>query len=188
MFALKFKLVQMKKILIIVFAFGLMASCSKEDDGNTGPNATNPPANNSNDTTAIFFNSYQFSDDGVVCYPLSNNIGISFGILSVVSQPCSKPSSKLDGYFRFGGTSLVGTYNVVGRIGDVPVISNMNPNESSMLFYNHGESTLYALSGTIEITKNSSDTTLLDVNWKDMIMGYEHDSSTVKFSGNFTGI
>lgn len=180
----------MKKIIIIVFALGLMASCSKEDDGNEAPNTTNTTTNNLNDTTATFFNSYQFSDDGVMCYPLSENVSISsLGILSVVSQPCSKPSSKLDGYFRYGGgTTYAGTYTVVGKIGDFPIIANMNPNEGSMLFYNHGESTLYAISGTIEVTKNASDTNLLDVNWRDMIMGYEHDSSTVKFSGNFTGI
>ena len=164
-----------------------MVSCEQDDDSN--PSATN---NNtgapSNDTTS-FDNSYMFSDDMVECFPHTANPSInSNGILSVVSKPCSNSGSKLDGYFKWNNRPAPGTYKIVGTIGSIPNTPAMNQDEFSIVFYGHGQSTLYSIGGTVELTKNSTDTSKLDLNWKDVQMAFKHDSSTVNFSGNLKGL
>lgn len=175
----------MKKILtLLAIAITLMA-CEKEEDQ---PTTSNNNGNNNPNPSTEFNNSYQFSDDMKTCYPLFEPGLSANGILSIISQPCSKSGSKFDGYFKFNTVPAPGTYKIVGTIGSVPNAFSLNTDEFSIVFYGHGESTLYSVGGTVEVTTNALDTNELDINWKDVNMGYEHDSSIIQFSGNLNGL
>lgn len=180
----------MKKIALILGLALAIIACDKDDD-TASPSSSNNSGNtnNTDTTTTTFDNSYMFSDDMTECFPHTSNPSINGnGILNVVSQPCSNSGSKLDGYFKWNYRPAPGTYQVVGSIGTVPYSPQMNQNEFAMVFYGHGQSTLYSLGGTVEVSTNATDTSLLDLNWKDIQMGYAHDSSTVNFSGNLKGL
>lgn len=185
----------MRRIIVVLCAVALLFSCDEGDDAvnptspNTSNNTSTNDTTNKDTTTMAFDNSYQFSDDGVECFPHTTNplIGTN-GILSLISKPCSNSGSKLDGYFKWNYRPAPGIYKVIGEKGTVPYSPNMNQEEFAMVFYGHGQSTLYSVAGTIEVSKNILDTSTLDLNWKDIEMIFEHDSSMITFSGNLKGL
>jgi hypothetical protein len=182
----------MKKILIVLSLLAAFSACDKEEDATPAISPTNNNSNNNGNNgnnNNTLDNSYQFSDDNVECFPHSSDPSINAnGILSLVSKPCSKSGSKLDGYFKWQSRPAPGTYTVVGSIGTVPFSPNLNTDEFSMVFYGHGQATLYSIGGTVEITKNASDTAKLDLNWTDVDMAYGNDSTVIQFSGNLKGL
>tara|TARA_R110002049_G_scaffold177901_5_gene345134 strand:- start:127 stop:657 length:531 start_codon:yes stop_codon:yes gene_type:complete len=176
----------MRKILtFLVIAFVIVA-CEKEDDQPNNPTVNG--GGNNTDPTTEFNNSYQFSDDMKMCFPLFEPSLPANAILSIISQPCSKSGSKFDGYFKFNSSPKPGTYKVVGTAGVFPVASQLGTDQFTIVFYGHGESTLYSVGGTVELTKNILDTNELDLNWKNVDMAYEHDGSIIQFSGNLNGL
>lgn len=168
---------------LLAIAITLIA-CEKEDEQPTNNNTNNNGDGNNPDPTTEFNNSYQFSDDMKTCYPLFEPSLPANGILSIISQPCSKSGSKFDGYFKFNTSPKPGTYQIAGTVGVFPVATQLGTDQFAIVFYGHGESTLYSVGGTVELTKNTLDTNKLDLNWKDVDMAFEHDSSIIQFSGN----
>tara|TARA_B100001109_G_C18862541_1_gene474841 strand:- start:3647 stop:4210 length:564 start_codon:yes stop_codon:yes gene_type:complete len=187
----------MKKVLIMASLLIAFVACEKDEEDNptTTPttqnnNGGNNGGGNNGGVNVTLSNSYVFSDDQIVCFPLdSTNMSInSNAILSLVSRPCQNNSSKLDGYFKWQTRPTPGTYQVVGTVGQLTSGFALDTNEYSMVFYNHGPATLYAVSGTIQISKNASDSTKLDMNWTNVDMAYGNDSSIIQFSGNLKGL
>lgn len=137
----------------------------------------------SDNQNTLGINEVVFDDDNIVCTPISSNVSIStLGILSVIMKPCQNSSSKLDGYFKFGGKPAAGTYTVIGTAGTFPNIANVPEGQFTMVFYGHASEALFSTSGTIELTVNSDDATKLDMKWTDVVM--EGVETTTKFSGN----
>lgn len=160
---------------------------STTTSANSGGTTTDTTTNSGGTTTPATTSSYTFSDDGLTCTPYSTTLSINNGILSVVSNPCQSASAKLDGYFKFGKKPAAGTYNIRYEgfgIGNTPAYSTT---DFSLIFYQHNSKDWYAKSGTVTLTQNNSDTTKLDLTWKDVEM-ISTDSSTTKFSGTLLGI
>ena len=180
------------KILAAILFLGIIViACSKEDDNPSTTNNTNNNGNgNGNGNSGEFDNSYMFSDDEIMCYPHSSNPSINQnGILSVVSKPCSRSGSKLDGYFKWQTRPTPGTYKVVGQAGAVTYGPNLADDEYSMIFYGHDVHAFYSVGGTVEISVSEEADSLLDLNWTDVEMIYGGDSTTViTFSGNLKGL
>lgn len=166
----------------LLFMFSLpFFSCESDED---------PTSTETEETEEVQLgaNSVVFSDDNMVCTPFFGAPVISAqGILSVIMNPCQNSSSKLDGYFKYGGRPMAGTYTVVGTAGTFPIATNIGATEYSMVFYNHYSSELYSTSGTVVLTVNADDNTKLDMVWTDVTME-AGDGYSVKFSGKFTGI
>lgn len=179
----------MKKNIIVAGIILALFACDKDETNPEQSITSNNQTTNTTVDTSAYFNNYRFSDDMVLCEPFYKDNEInSYAILSVVSKPCSKLSSKLDGYFKFWSDPQVGVYTIVGKAGEVPIANNIGPTSFSMVFYNHGESMLSSTGGTISLSKNKADTTLFDLNWKNVDMTYEHNDSTIQFSGNLSGL
>ena len=177
----------MRKIFILLCAITFLAACEEEDDQVPAPAATNNQGNTNPADTNSFNNNYMFSDDNVKCEPLFGvpTIGAN-GILSLISRPCSNSGSKFDGYFN--GRPTPGTYTVVGSVNTIPTAMNLSSSQVAFVFYGHGQSTLFSTAGTVEITKNASDTSKIDMNWSNVDMTFEHDNSVIQFSGNLKGM
>lgn len=160
-------------LLVLTFLF---IACSSDDDMQPDQETTN-----------LGDNEVVFDDDNMVCTPYSSNPSISAqGILSVIMNQCQNSGSKLDGYFKYGGRPVAGTYTIFGEAGVFPNIVGTGEGQFTMVFYGHGTEALYSTSGTVELTVNAADETKLDMIWTNVTM--EGLETSVKFSGKLIGI
>jgi hypothetical protein len=177
----------MKKVFFLSILSLFLFACSEDEDNNTtpaSPTTNNTQGNNGGNNNQVFDNSYMFSDDNIMCTPSSVNM-MNIGILSVISNPCQNSSSKLDGYFN--GRPEPGTY-MISPTMRVPNAFTMGSTRGELIFYNHGDTTLFSTGGTIVVTKNQADTNLIDINWTDVDMTYAGSTTVIQFSGNLNGL
>ena len=171
-------------LLLLVAALSF-ASCEEDDSTEpAAPAANNNGTNNPTDTTSVPMpDQFWLGTGAVKCTPYTKGFTGFINLLSVNTEKCYQESVRPNFTFDFvnSGSSFTfgaGTYNIIPNGTTASVDTDV---VFSMSGYNNKSYT--GVSGTVNITKSTSDSTKWVAEWNQINIYSSTDSANYTFSG-----
>lgn len=176
------------KPLLVIAAISLFtfSACDKDDSVQPATPTTN---NGGNTDTTSSPNADQFwlGNGAVKCTPYTKQFTQTINLLSINTEKCYQEFVRPNFTFDFPnsiGSSFVfgvGTYNIVQDFasqGNTDVLFNMS---------GYNDMKYKGVSGTVTVSKLATDTSIWTVEWTNINLYSEDDSSNYTFTGRIEG-